>query len=138
MRLFLFSCDHSHKQKLSLTKTSRRSQSKTVDHRLCVCASGSLMMVILPCFKSIRVSFRHLGQNRGKCFNSVSFRIFTLVFPPQVGQITHSIIIPITLEAQYSPGKLPCYKLRSHYLLQAFHICFECDCRAFFRLCTIL
>lgn len=41
---------------------SRRSQSLTVDHRLCVLASGSLMIAILPCSRSISVFLWYLGQ----------------------------------------------------------------------------
>lgn len=61
----------------------------TVDHRLCVLASGSLMIEILPCFKLISVSALHLGQNKGKCINTVSLRTFILVLPPHTGQMTH-------------------------------------------------
>ena len=51
------------------------------------------MIVILPCIRSISVSFRHLGQYRGKFLNSVSSLIFTLVLPPQIGHFIH--IVPI-------------------------------------------
>ena len=79
----------------------------TVDHRLCVCASGSLMIVILPCFRSISVSFRHLGQNRGKFINTVSFRLLVGVLPPQTGQMTH-FFCPAT--ANQGARSLSCLK----------------------------
>ena len=57
-------------------------------HRLCVLASGTSAFVIFSCFAFINVCLWHLGQNKGKFFNSVSSRICTLVLLPQIG---HSI-----------------------------------------------
>ena len=83
-----FSCDHSHKQKLSLTITVKGCQSSAL--RLIVWLSW--MILIFPCFSSISVSFRHFGQYRGKFFNSVSSRILILVLLPQRGQYIQSIV----------------------------------------------
>lgn len=44
--------------------------------------------MIFSCFAFINVCLWHLGQNKGKFFNSVSSRICTLVLLPQIG---HSI-----------------------------------------------
>ena len=59
--------------------------SDLVCYWLCVCASGSLITVILNCFTWIKVSCLHFGQNSGKFLSSVSFRIFNLVLFPQTG-----------------------------------------------------
>ena len=89
--------------KLFLSKGADDRNLSTVDHRLCVCVSASLMIVILPCFKLIRVSDLHLGQYSGKFFSSVSVRIFILVFPPQVGQSIH--FDPFMINTVYSHSK---------------------------------
>ena len=64
-----------------------------VCYRLCVCASGSLITVILSCFTLISDSCLHLGQNNGKFRSSVSSLIFTLVLQLQKGHKIHSSII---------------------------------------------
>ena len=69
------------------------------DYRLCVCASGSLITVILNCFTWIKVSCLHFGQNSGKFLSSVSFRIFNLVLFPQTG---HNIQFSLSI-FYYSP-----------------------------------
>ena len=68
-------------------------------YRLCVCASGSLITVILNCFTWIKVSCLHFGQNSGKFLSSVSFRIFNLVLFPQTG---HNIQFSLSI-FYYSP-----------------------------------
>ena len=58
---------------------------------LCVFASGSLCISIFSCFTLISVSCLHFGQNRGKFFNSVSSRIFSLVLFLQTGHKINSV-----------------------------------------------
>ena len=61
-------------------------------------AFGSLITVVCKFFTSIRISCLHLGQYKGKFFNSVSSRICSRVLLPQTGQRTHSvfsIMIPL-------------------------------------------
>ena len=60
-------------------------------YRLCVCASGSLIIDILNCLILIKVSCLHLGQNKGKFLSIVSPRIRNLVLFLHIGQFTHSI-----------------------------------------------
>ena len=59
-------------------------------YRLCVLASGSLIIVRLKFFTSTSVTCLHLGQNKGKFFNSVSSLICTLVLLLQTGQCINS------------------------------------------------
>ena len=73
--------------------------SDLVCYWLCVCASGSLITVILNCFTWIKVSCLHFGQNSGKFLSSVSFRIFNLVLFPQTG---HNIQFSLSI-FYYSP-----------------------------------
>ena len=68
-------------------------------HRLCVCASGSLIIDTLSCRTLISVSCLHFGQNSGKFLSSVSFRIFNLVLFPQTG---HNIQFSLSI-FYYSP-----------------------------------
>ncbi len=58
-------------------------------HRLCIFVSGSLIMVIIPCFTLIRLSCLHFGQYKGKLNNSVSSLIFVRVLPLHIGHNTH-------------------------------------------------
>ena len=73
--------------------------SDLVCYWLCVCASGSLITVVLNCFTWIKVSCLHFGQNSGKFLSSVSFRIFNLVLFPQTG---HNIQFSLSI-FYYSP-----------------------------------
>ena len=59
-------------------------------YRLCVCASGSVITKIFRFFTLINISFLHLGQNKGKFFNSVSERILMRVLLLQKGHNNHS------------------------------------------------
>ena len=52
-----------------------------------------LITVICKSFASIKFSCLHLGQKRGKFFNSVSCRICNLVLFPQIGQSNHFVFI---------------------------------------------
>ena len=58
-------------------------------YRLCVYASGSLIMDVLNCLTLIIVSRLHLGQNSGKFLSTVSRRILVRVLFLQIGQCTH-------------------------------------------------
>lgn len=49
------------------------------------------MTLILDSFACIKITCLHLGQKRGKFFNSVSGRILIRVLLPHIGQHTHSI-----------------------------------------------
>jgi hypothetical protein len=64
---------------------------KSTGYRLCVLASGSLITDIFNSRIVIMVSCLHLGQNRGKFFNTVSFRILSRVLLLQTGHNIHSI-----------------------------------------------
>ena len=59
--------------------------------RLCVYASGSLIISIFKSLASIKLSFLHFGQNNGKLFSIVSFLNLVRVLFPQTGQWIHSI-----------------------------------------------
>ena len=83
-------------------------------YRLCVCASGSLITVILNCFTWIKVSCLHFGQNSGKFLSSVSFRIFNLVLFPQTG---HNTQFSLSI-FYYSPLILLLLTIRGSELLQ--------------------
>ena len=63
-----------------------------IGYRLCVLASGSLITDIFSLLIFIRVSCLHLGQYRGKFFNSVSSRTFNLVLLSQTGHNSHFIL----------------------------------------------
>ncbi len=58
-------------------------------HRLCVCASGSLITDIFICRTFIRVSCLHFGQNKGNFSSTVSSRNFNLVLFPHTGHNSH-------------------------------------------------
>ena len=58
-------------------------------YRLCVLASGSLIILIIPRFILIKVSCLHFGQNKGKFINSVSFRTLIRVLLLQIGHNIH-------------------------------------------------
>ena len=58
-------------------------------HRLCVYASGSLIMDVLNCLTLTIVSRLHLGQNNGKFSSTVPRRILVRVLFLQIGQSTH-------------------------------------------------
>ena len=58
-------------------------------YRLCVLASGSLIIFTIPRFILIKVSCLHFGQNKGKFINSVSFRTLTRVLLLQIGHNIH-------------------------------------------------
>lgn len=49
------------------------------------------MTLILDSFACIKITCLHLGQKKGKFFNSVSGRILIRVLLPHIGQHTHSI-----------------------------------------------
>lgn len=59
------------------------------DHRLCVLASGSLILVVMNLLTLISTSCLHLGQNSGKFSSFVSCRSFTRVLLPQEGHRSH-------------------------------------------------
>ena len=64
--------------------------------------------VILKFFASIKHRFLHFGQNRGKFFSSVSFLIFSRVFPPQSGQRINSKLSTVfTKRIFYSVTAIP-------------------------------
>ena len=91
-RLFFF-CRRPADYYLLSKKESRQQQLHgTACYRLCVCASGSLITVIFKSFTLTRVSCLHLGQNKGKFFNSVSSRILLRVLLPQTGQTIHLLL----------------------------------------------
>ena len=60
-------------------------------HRLCVCASGSLIIVILNSSTLISVSCLHFGQNNGRFVNVVSARTFNRVLDLHIGQYIHFV-----------------------------------------------
>lgn len=62
-------------------------------YRLCVLASGSVMVEILNFFRLIIISCLHLGQNRGKFSNTVFSSNFIRVLPLQIGHNNHSFIL---------------------------------------------
>ena len=57
----------------------------TSNYRLCVFASGSLIIVVSNDLTLIKVSCLHLGQYKGKFINIVSLLIFILVLCLQIG-----------------------------------------------------
>ena len=59
-------------------------------YRLCVYASGSLIMVILNWFTLIKLSALHFGQNSGKLRSSVSLFTLILVLHLHTGHNIHS------------------------------------------------
>jgi len=59
-------------------------------YRLCVKASGSLIMDIFNFLTFTKLSLLHLGQNKGNLTSSVSSRILTLVLLLHSGQMIHS------------------------------------------------
>ena len=70
-----------------------------ISYRLCVYASGSFFIFVLPfataiCnfFTSIKLSCLHFGQNSGKFSSTVSDRILIRVLLPQTGDSTQSIL----------------------------------------------
>ena len=65
-------------------------------HRLCGLAAGSVMITICRFLTFIKFSCLHFGQNRGKFCSIVSFRILSLVLPPQTGHLIHSAV-PISI-----------------------------------------
>ena len=60
-------------------------------HRLCVYASGSLMIVSFDCWIFTTFSRLHFGQNSGKLSRIVSILICVRVLFPQTGHNTHSL-----------------------------------------------
>ena len=66
---------------------------------------------------SIKVSFLHLGQNKGNLSKTVSGHIFVFVFPLQVGQRTQSVSFTKNLLLPYSASSvwlwLTCLKYHS-------------------------
>ena len=78
-------------------------------YRLCVCASGSLIIDILNCFTVISVSCLHFGQNKGKFSNTVFSCIFTLVLLLQTGHKIHCSFIlipfPVPVASQVLPAR---------------------------------
>lgn len=81
----------------SLIKWAGNYSFMTVNHRLCVFASGSLITVICSSFASIKLSRLHFGQYRGKFLKIVSFLILSRVLLPQTGHKTHPASILIVL-----------------------------------------
>ena len=65
-------------------------------HRLCGLAAGSVMITVCRFLTFIKFSCLHFGQNRGKFCSIVSFRILSLVLPPQTGHLIHSAV-PISI-----------------------------------------
>ena len=67
----------------------------THDYRLCVFASGSLIIDVFSCRTAIRVSCLHFGQNSGKFSSTVSSRTRSRVLLSQTGHNIHfsSIIV---------------------------------------------
>ena len=55
-------------------------------------ASGSVITVTCKLLTFIRFSCLHLGQNKGKFFNIVSFLILSRVLLPQTGHRIHSAV----------------------------------------------
>ena len=99
-------------------------------HRLCVCASGSLMTSICNFSARIKLSFLHLGQKRGKFINTVSSLIWFRVLCPQAGQSIHSVFI------QYAFHLLPQIKNGPIRIRQTAHFakyktCLSCRGRRF-------
>ena len=66
-------------------------------HRLCVFASGFLMIVICKFFVSIKLSCLHFGQYKGKFLSMVSILSLLRVLFPHIGQNIHSGVITIYL-----------------------------------------
>ena len=66
-------------------------------HRLCVCASGSLITVILKFFRLIKFSCLHFGQNNGNSFNSVPLLTLTRVLLWQTGHNKNDSLISYLL-----------------------------------------
>ena len=87
-------------------------------HRLCVCASGSLMTSICNFSARIKLSFLHLGQKRGKFINTVSSLIWFRVLCPQAGQSIHSVFIQYAFYLQSCSviEHMPQYKSLWHML----------------------
>ena len=56
----------------------------------CVLASGILISSNFPFLNRITQVYLHFGQNRGKSSNTVCASICVRVFPPHLGQISHS------------------------------------------------
>ena len=61
-------------------------------YRLCGLAAGSKITIIFKSITFIRFSCLHFGQNKGKFFRIVSFRILSLVLLPQTGHLIHSAV----------------------------------------------
>ena len=89
------------RQNVTKTNGADNLRNKSKGYRLCVLASGSLIIDIFICRTLINVSCLHLGQYRGKFSSTVSRRIFNLVLLPQTGHNIHSLSC-ITSHPSYS------------------------------------